>query len=1758
MGSKRDRGDRKSGPAQQRGIPDDIRAALSRRPEPAESESSGVGSDTKGAKGGIEPEGDSDTYQQMADEVRKRYSKRALKASRKVAAAGVKSAAGAAASAASAAAGAAASAASAAAGAITVCVASVVCIIIVLIVIVVVALVVIGVFLLAGTKEPGVRFEGGPKAGVWGSGSKIEYAYDRSWDWDYWIDPEEWVTDSYGLVESVGLEIDPGISAGNPTNAIKAWMDSAEAELRVPVASPCAILQDGYGVTKSTVPLPPNGWALTAADASIEAAAGLRTLIKYGEHLLEQKSLRGIVEDTLDGDMSGQILDDIGREAAKVLTVKPDVAEQSYVDARESVPPVPLIDQPVDDTTLGPKRLGDSLSLKGHPLFIFYGYDDIEDELSHQNLKLTYKENSHTECDMWLVRYTVTPVYGPPDPITGQAEIDYWILYVYYVGCKQRWATTENTVEPDGLMIVDPNDPQMTVPFPEEYHNDVPPTWSNVYLDDTLSVVNKKAARAAKTAEQAAGSAKYAAVRGIKETIHRIDNLPANTPSNVESALVNLKDVLENNIIMGGMGMSVESLAFLSDATKDHLEKAVEAVGTAAEKTSEAMYEAKKAAHLAGYVTAIADSAEFLREELLKHAQNWDEHGRPGRPSRGPADGHNPNQDDHINKPRTGTYIFYSDPSGIVLGSGIDDFFHGKDRPHWEAMYEYLDLLLKGFVWAAKTVDNMSEKAVDHAKQALDKAAEAGGYVDKGITNQDLGYGAVELLRAQYFNEDVILPAAQYDNHYEFYRAVIAEVSRAAAAAEAAAETSGYDSKAVKVGVATARAIEDALTAQLNAIEATSTAGRSVLISGTLAARAASMYAAAAGEGAAVALHQLTNEPEDTHETFPHAGVGFPGWEYGNIDMPKWSGKSVPKEKGVVKILEHLYASHKKTEKSGFWSWFTRGLWGNKGHHIEATRSKALGALALSHMMLEWSLDMRSDLYVGQTPKRHLTDILADGTTTAKQAKLAESVVTILEDVGVEFGKEIYKPETTFNMKLLSYTDPSPSRYKIDADVVKNTIDSIHKLDQDIMRTMFLMRAAETTHEIDPLPDNSATSRRIAYNVAIAAEERAASVDIVLGSLSADRLLVPLEQAQYQTAQCHEAVATVWLWSTALSILEGRHPLCSGKPYEIPGKYRLADGRIVDIQDVHIPNVGRGRQAVLDAIVNSEEYRNIEFCQDKYRPDDPIGTPEDGALYDDTYVYDPSKSHQYAYDMCLPVRPKLTSDACEILHVRTDTNNGGDGKINDADGLYVEKMLVKKVPKGRGWWRISPEVGRQGMVSLALAAAARHHLEGDGVMTWSLAAQPTGHWLDNCVDYGDDPFDYDDFPMAVTWPEQITAARKDSAYSDLSMKLPFPFEPIVGENDTFTIWSPIGCHSPALAPDQHGGRRSNSSRYRNNSGTQKVKLWPQIGPLMWYLGVTPSEAKEVIGAALDLGIIRGVFDNIFIQNTSSGQTDIQNYSALNTISKSLKDKLLPKNMRTPGPDFYVTDTPGSHNNKYRYVTRAVEAMTGTHITRGYPKGDLARAFYMDQYGPILGTHYGHFGDYGKTMEYQLGMMAWAFQQCRSLGNTLGDDCDFATIVDSTKDKSSYDTRVKNAKNIGSTYKNIHLNEPDLKDKLDNYFSAIEMAHRGKARGPYDTEFDTYTNFFDSDDTADVFNEFTTNANSQEDLDGGMWMTWPIPCHWLWMLFGDCDGKPAEINLVLQLFGYAPPPADSTPQAKMCRKLIQGGGTDEYCPSEIVP
>ena len=173
---------------------------------------------------------------------------------------------------------------------------------------------------------------------------------------------------------------------------------------------------------------------------------------------------------------------------------------------------------------------------------------------------------------------------------------------------------------------------------------------------------------------------------------------------------------------------------------------------------------------------------------------------------------------------------------------------------------------------------------------------------------------------------------------------------------------------------------------------------------------------------------------------------------------------------------------------------------------------------------------------------------------------------------------------------------------------------------------------------------------------------------------------------------------------------------------------------------------------------------------------------------------------------------------------------------------------------------------------------------------------------------------------------------------------------------------------------------------------------------------------------------------------------------------------------------------------------------------------------------------------GRTLEYQLGMVLWGFYQCRAAGLTLGEDCDFATIVDNaignTEDPddiltSDYNSKISNY--LPGGYSNLHLEETDLNDKLDNYFTAVETAHIG------DEEFNEYKKFFSS---RSVLRNFSRQVNTADELDGGRWMTWPIPCHWLWMLLGNCNIKPTELDIVLQLFGYAPPPADVSQAGKL--------------------
>ena len=628
------------------------------------------------------------------------------------------------------------------------------------------------------------------------------------------------------------------------------------------------------------------------------------------------------------------------------------------------------------------------------------------------------------------------------------------------------------------------------------------------------------------------------------------------------------------------------------------------------------------------------------------------------------------------------------------------------------------------------------------------------------------------------------------------------------------------------------------------------------------------------------------------------------------------------------------------------------------------------------------------------------------------------------------------------------------------------------------------------------------------------------------------------------------------------------------------------------------------------------------------------------------------------------------------------------------------------------------------MVALALAAAGRHHLDGDHVMMWKLNAEPTAHWLDYC---GERP--------PEDWPVQLTSANTpvvggNGGRAPGSLQLPLPFTRMLGTKAAIT-----GGDDSDVTNE---GRFLIFAASSCDQKQTKAKLWPQIGPLLWHLGVSPQEAQEVIGAALDLGLIRGVFDD----------------EAVNPISASLKERLLPEDKRTPDPFLKLT----VRNSKYQYVTRAVEAMSGDvrklarvdenflrghyfdeslyhadrddwgvptvqgwdpsamlmehvlydangnpgtvprnassaadmntlmvveikKVVKNYVQSWLVAHYFpdwlaepiaagvehlvgttaggalsyllrissecvdasalqlpsVDDYTNIVvqkisvGSSFvdkiiqsivyqlmhrlerivdfindkilswiGHFfleflyplipgsgplclSDNGLQLDYQLGMVAWGFHQCRSLGLTLGDDCDFTTIVDNAvignepdiplrdlvawpRQRGPYGTRTeafgkKDRYQNEGLYGNIHLEEPDLSDKMDNYFHAIKTAHENNP------EFDAYKDFFGTDDRHDVFHNFYWRTNTPNDLDGGVWMAWPVPCHWLWMLFGDCRATATEVDIVLQLFGYAPPSAYSIPGVRAateaCATMQHSADAtageynpDPYCPDII--
>ena len=438
------------------------------------------------------------------------------------------------------------------------------------------------------------------------------------------------------------------------------------------------------------------------------------------------------------------------------------------------------------------------------------------------------------------------------------------------------------------------------------------------------------------------------------------------------------------------------------------------------------------------------------------------------------------------------------------------------------------------------------------------------------------------------------------------------------------------------------------------------------------------------------------------------------------------------------------------------------------------------------------------------------------------------------------------------------------------------------------------------------VPDKDEAARAVGLAVAIAD-----SVDVdVPHTAVADGIVdnkdLNLSQAQFQTSECHEALAMLWLWSKTLEILQGIDPLCRRAIDE--DAYRLMQHRRLKLPGTSGP--GTSGEELQLCVPNEREDANGNIV--------PVPNTK-GWLGPLDY-----KANTYEYDMCEDADGVwLASSRCSVLYVNTDhaDDTASAGNVRN--------------------WRVRPDVSKAGQVALALGAAAGLHLPPNDLRRTLVQADDavrTAHWLAPCYTGAPNDDGYIDYTLTqyrdpdsrpewlkkkqepITTGVETTLQTLDSLFAPVgewwesvtSGLLGTPSGPVTAP--TASPQPPSSSQPPSLGDRQYAEylrlrARLNALLLGSTAGgtgadrdlkhilplaseeLPKVILWPRcqpddsasadaspltlagatcrwnwpkcspprdlrFGSLLWYTGVVdPSEAMPVVGVALDTRMI---------------------------------------------------------------------------------------------------------------------------------------------------------------------------------------------------------------------------------------------------------------------------------------------------------------
>ena len=1130
----------------------------------------------------------------------------------------------------------------------------------ILIVVLVVVLIILGIMLLSGMSAPGVSFDGVPEGEGWGDKSGLVYAWDRSGDW---TEPEDWVSSSWGIVESVGLPVMPGVSAGNPTHAIKAWMGSDGAQLRVPVAAPCTLLQDGYGTLETEAPLVPNGWALTAADASLEAANALKYLHATAQHTLDEGDVDGsggMIEEALDFGL-------LDRVALPSPPAPPSAGSSKrlldfpYKDAIESTILLDFAKTPSDVTD--EQQRAWAQDERPDVTLVDLSGRGSKREWDHGGDAIRYRSHFETICAKWH-----------QDCANGSCT----------TVCDWRWEATTRELS------------KVVLPT-------VGRTWADIYIDDGVGQLLGRARKAADNAQAAANAAAHAAQEAaVKANDGDIDALAAQAVEASKKAL----EVYQH----------AEAASIRASGVLELLDPTVEA----------AAYAATLAEH-AAVLNADNDGTNHPPKDI-RHSHP---HTAPTSGGSQASSAGTPPPVDSAENTLKGRYTFYNGKSVNKNDSELDATYAGIGIDEWYNGVQYR-ANVRSIRTAAEQAAEKAFIAARNAEQALDAAAEAAGYDDdtkkdgwlsflQNIVGQladffekiipasmlewlnDMGdrlldfldlvqseiQGAINSIKGALlpfsvdlhdhpnfvsFQESMKRVETDYAYSYaeELYaRSVAAKDGKALdgngfvsggsgvsdddAVTTAKSAVSRYTGVRAQWAETAVRAGEDALSAAEDANEAAVMSARAAFVAAAVGAWRVAEAALHATEAAANLLDQLGEAAKN--EILP--------------ENHKYRSKILDNDD--VEIVKTLQTYRTKSLINMYVADEVLGIAAN-GTSANGRRD---------HKYIEDNARGGGKEYLKKDPPGIETKI--NGDVVVKKHDISDKTAD-----GVGDKLEYLVDERSGGFLGIGREE----RLAIGHDLYR-AVRAMVFADNAVVRSLGRGSRADIKNEVVP-----------------EAEDIAGKVDVIIEGVTYQD--TPLDQAQYQAAQCHEAVAVIWLWSGALSILEGWHPLCAGRPYRMKAKNaagaiedafydgdggnRTVVGPGANAIDAHIDSVLAG---IVSAGGSSVDYHQAELCLDPYRVDDPHGMPDDPDSYTDAS----NRTHPvylYAYDMCLPVRPRPVPGACETFLVRTDTNGDGSLSYNplafwaDHDQLYVKKMLGQKVHPGRGVVEDRPGGGSSG------------------------------------------------------------------------------------------------------------------------------------------------------------------------------------------------------------------------------------------------------------------------------------------------------------------------------------------------------------------------------------------------------------------------------------------------------------------------------